>query len=205
MECNIVLAGLIFETNLGDRAIFETSRFLLKKSLEKQGKTNVAVREMDLMGRSQGGDSLRRRLRRSFKWRLIHKLCKCVHFFCEDVFERNENREEYQITLRQIQEIADKNTKAIIFSGGGIIKYKYQFFYLYIDALTYYAEKHNIPVMISAAGIEGFDASDKKCQRLVRALNRSCVKMITTRDDIDLLKKSYRKGSWLAARWPCRA
>lgn len=83
------------------------------------------------------------------------------------------------------------NYNLLIFVGGGIIKYKYQKFYDYIDKITNLAEKHHILVLFHAVGVEGYDNSDIKCMQLKNALNRSCVKSITVRDDIETLNKYY--------------
>lgn len=79
----------------------------------------------------------------------------------------------------------------LIFVGGGIIKYRYQKFYDYIDKITAIAELHNIPVLFHAVGVEGYDSSNVNCIQLKNALNRSCVKSITVRDDIQTLKNCY--------------
>ena len=47
------------------------------------------------------------------------------------------------------------------------------------------SQSKNIPVMLSAVGVEGYDVGFKECLRLKKALNLDCVKTITTRDDID--------------------
>ncbi|MDD7402617.1 MAG: polysaccharide pyruvyl transferase family protein [Butyribacter sp.] len=82
----------------------------------------------------------------------------------------------------------------LIFVGGGIIKYKYQEFYEYIDKITEIADAHNIPVLFNAVGVEGYDASNPKCMQLKKAINRSCVKSITVRDDYDTLRDCYMEN-----------
>src|SRR5699024_2663748 len=49
----------------------------------------------------------------------------------------------------------------------------------------------NIPLIINAAGVEGYDEDDARCQLLKDSLNRSIVKSITTRDDIETLNNKY--------------
>ncbi len=44
------------------------------------------------------------------------------------------NKNQQMQVLRQ--SIIDKNVAAVIFAGGGIIKYKYQKFYIFIDAFV---------------------------------------------------------------------
>ena len=84
-----------------------------------------------------------------------------------------------------------KDNSCIIFVGGGIVKYVYEKFEIYIDQITKYAEDNSIPVMFNAVGIEGFDGNNESCIVLKNALNRECVKMITVRDDLDTLLDKY--------------
>jgi len=84
-----------------------------------------------------------------------------------------------------------ENMDLVIFTGGGIIKYKYQKFYRYIDEITNLAQQKGVPVIFNAVGVEGFDENNDNCMRLRHAINRACVKQITTRDDIDLLREKY--------------
>lgn len=84
-----------------------------------------------------------------------------------------------------------KYADAVIFAGGGVVKYKNELFYKHIYDITAEAEKYGVPVFLNAVGVEGFDGSDERCKMLAEALNRSCVKGITVRDDCELLKKSY--------------
>ena len=72
-----------------------------------------------------------------------------------------------------------------------LFKYKYQKIYIFIDAFVKIAEKMKIPVMFSGVGIEGYDCKDKRCNLLEKSLNCTCVKTISTRDDIYILKQKY--------------
>ena len=108
--------------------------------------------------------------------------------------------ESRQICYKVCRAHIDSNTMAVIFAGGGIIKYKYQFFHHYIDTITRYAEKIGVPVMISGAGVEGYDEKNTDCQLLKKALNRNCVKYITTRDDIDTLAHCFCTNKQIIAK-----
>lgn len=77
----------------------------------------------------------------------------------------------------------------IVFVGGGMLKYKYQNCYQYINYVTKMVNKINIPVYLNAVGVEGIDLKNPKCKLLKKAINRNCVKVVTTRDDIETLKK----------------
>lgn len=99
----------------------------------------------------------------------------CVHRY-------NLFSEDYEMVAR-----AD----IIIFSGGGIIKYKSERFYYYIAKIIDVANKHAIPVYFNGVGIEGYDSENENCKMLRSALNCPCVKGISVRDDIDTLKGCY--------------
>ena len=53
------------------------------------------------------------------------------------------------------------------------------------------ARKRNIPIMMNGVGIEGYSEKDIRCQRLKKAINQDCFKVITTRDDIETLRDNY--------------
>lgn len=97
--------------------------------------------------------------------------------------------EELDMMEEQYEALPDYDM--LVFAGGGIIKYQYQKFYQYINDITRIADENNIPVLMAGVGVEGYDESNENCQNLKKALNRSCVKSITTRDDIDCLEQCY--------------
>lgn len=80
---------------------------------------------------------------------------------------------------------------AIIFAGGGLIKFRQEHFYENVIHILEEADTLQIPVFLNAVGVEGYDEEDERCQRLKAALQLACVKGITCRDDIDTLQKDY--------------
>ena len=88
-----------------------------------------------------------------------------------------------------------KNSDLIIFGGAPLFNYDHQVFYERTAITLEIAEKFSIPVLFSAIGIEGYDENNPKCQRLKKTLNFSCVKQITTRDDIDSLRRFIENQS----------
>lgn len=114
---------------------------------------------------------------------------KALPFFSKEnyvIHRYNIKSEDYEMLAR-----AD----LIIFAGGGIIKYKYEHFHVYIPSILECAEKNNIPVYFNGVGIEGYDNNNENCQRLKIALNYSCVKGISVRDDLDTLRTKYLESS----------
>jgi polysaccharide pyruvyl transferase WcaK-like protein len=84
-----------------------------------------------------------------------------------------------------------KDLDAVVFTGGGFIKYKTQGLNFIDELILDAARKRDIPVMMNAVGVEGYSETDIRCQRLKRALNSDNVRVITTRDDIDTLNDRY--------------
>jgi polysaccharide pyruvyl transferase WcaK-like protein len=84
-----------------------------------------------------------------------------------------------------------KNLDGLIFSGGGFIKFRTQGLNYLDEQILKIAQKRNIPVMMSAVGIEHYDEKDLRCRRLKKVLNLPVVKIITTRDDIKTLNENY--------------
>lgn len=91
----------------------------------------------------------------------------------------------------------------IIFGGGGLIKFHQQNFHFYVDDITEYAEKANIPVLLNAQGIEGYDEDNPECQLLKNALNRNCVKYVSTRDDFAMLRNCYISNPNIIVKGVC--
>ena len=102
---------------------------------------------------------------------------KCIEIF------------DYDIASRDVGQI--KYMDAIIFCGGGIIKYLYEDFDIHIIKILNEADKLGVPVYLNTVGVEGYSLSNNRCQNLKKVLNYSCVKMISVRDDFYLLKKNY--------------
>lgn len=191
---NIVLVGLQYDNNLGDQAIFRCTKQMLADCLQELHISDLEIREMDMTGRR--GVEYNPTLAQipfSFLRKIIRRAARVFHL--KRLSAALISYECRQAALIQCGQLCDENTKAILFAGGGIIKFKYQNFHDYIASVIRYAEKRDISVMISAAGVEGFDAEDSACRRLKAALNSRCVKCITTRDDIQTLSEKYCCGN----------
>lgn len=82
----------------------------------------------------------------------------------------------------------------VIFGGAPLFNYKYQRFYLRTIKTLELAQEYNVPVLFSSIGVESFDPENAKSVQLKEALALACVRQITTRDDIDSLRK-YVEGA----------
>lgn len=95
----------------------------------------------------------------------------------------------YSIFSKDIGQV--KYVDAIIFAGGGIIKFEHEEFWSLLHDIIFEAQKWEVPVFLNAVGVEGYLDSDERCQELKRAINLECVKCISVRDDMDTLQKRY--------------
>ena len=184
MSRNIVLAGLQYDNNLGDQAIYMCAYKMLQSLLIDHGICDTEIRKVDLTGRYAKNKN---KLNRPFRY--LKKLYRKLGY--KSGLESLPVKEARYVCSRQAAKYIDSDTVAVIFAGGGIVKYKYQQFHIYIDEFTKRADKLGVPVMLNAVGVEGYDADDPECMLLKRALNRDCVKYISTRDDIELLSDKY--------------
>lgn len=82
-----------------------------------------------------------------------------------------------------------KKNSYVIFAGGGIIKFSREYLWNPVYSITTYCQRKKIPVFFNATGVEGYDDKNFYSQLLKYSLNKPCVKKITTRDDINSLKK----------------
>lgn len=100
---------------------------------------------------------------------------------------------DYAINTEDLGQI--KFVDAIIFAGGGLVKFRQEVLYRQVSEIIMEAQKHNVPVYLNAVGVEGYDVEDQRCRKLEIALNQSCVKMISVRDDLVCLKEKYMHNS----------
>lgn len=100
-------------------------------------------------------------------------------------------------TLLEGARKAISSADVLIFGGAPLFNYSYQNFYLRTIRTLELAEEYGVPVLFSSIGVEPYDEDNKKSQALKQALELSCVRQITTRDDIDSVRK-YAKGTDVA-------
>ena len=84
---------------------------------------------------------------------------------------------------------AISNADLIIFGGAPLFNYKYQSFYRRTITTLELANEYNVPVIFSSIGVESYDPDNPKSQALKAALELPCVRQITTRDDLESLRK----------------
>ena len=120
-------------------------------------------------------------------------IAECAKFFVQEALHdaqiSNYMIHEYNMYQRDMEYI--RNADVIIFAGGGLIKYKREYFYQYVPEIINIAQENDIPVFINCTGVEGYDENDKRCRQLKTAINCACVKGVTVRDDYATFKNNY--------------
>ena len=174
----ICFVGLYEDRNFGDPIIADCTEWLYKNEL---GSQDVSIKRICL-------DYVEKHP--SFIERLKNKVGQKLH---NDYVDQN-NEEQlidkyYKYFRKQFRDI-----DVVILVGGGLIKYTYQSFSASISGLLKAAQSYNKKVIFNSVGIEGFDADNRRCLRLKEMLHLSCVKAISTRDDITKLCNSYFDG-----------
>ena len=175
---NIILVGLIYDANLGDQAIYESTRHMVEETAARHG-MHLCIKGIDLYGRSRPDGGGRKG---SAAGRAVRRLARHI-WHGEGICDK---------VLKECRKKMGKETRAVIFVGGGLLKFEHQFLAPPVRAVLQYAHSLDIPVMLSAVGVEGFDEGNAECLALRDALNLGNVRMVTTRDDLELLR-----GKWL--------
>ncbi|MCG7334342.1 polysaccharide pyruvyl transferase family protein [Sporosarcina sp. ACRSM] len=185
MKKKIALVGLNNFNNMGDQVIAETTQYLVRKNGDGFVETFfVDIAPYDSFCKIHLPTRLKCfNLLKTLESLKFIKKSKTVFYYVQYF--------AWWIKLYQYYKEQLEHADAIIFSGGGFIKFKTQELNYLVDMITKIAKKKGIPVMLNAVGVEGYDSEDPRCQKLKKAINRSCVKVITTRDNLYLLNEKY--------------
>ena len=181
--------------NLGDVVIHDTTKYLITDILKKQN-IDFEIKSYDI------GDKYLDTINITKKRESINNIRKKYIKFLKK-FKRKSLKIKKKISIQNWKltkhHIFIKNRvlnkfhdiDLIIFAGGGLIKYHQQEFHFIINDITKYATKKKIPVIFNAVGVEGYEEENPECMILKEAINRKCVKYISTRDDLKLLQNKY--------------
>lgn len=182
----IAVVGLYSIKNVGDNILCDAAQYLIKEC-----EPDVQFVEVDVNPKNA----------KSYKGfnKLRYFLARGMIFLSGKIFSyENHSRFRYYYEYLmwwlkingQFREKL-KGVDAIVFCGGGFLKFRTQGLNYYVEQIVRIAEKNHIPIMMNGVGIEGYDEHDIRCQRLKRMINKNCMKVITTRDDIDTLQNHY--------------
>lgn len=181
----IAVVGLYDIKNAGDNILCDATQYLIR-NLEG----SVEIVEVDVNPRIKSYKGFDR-----IPLKIARMMQKAdPHLFTYENSSKFRYNYEYlmwylKINKRFRQQLS--GVDAIVFAGGGFLKFRTQGLNYYVEQIVKIAEKNNIPIMMNGVGIEGYDEKDIRCQRLKRAINKPVMKVITTRDDIDTLRDLY--------------
>lgn len=185
----ISVVGMPNTNNFGDPILLENTVSLIKSVVPDE---NINIVDLELGGLSD---------QRRFFYKLTRKVLSIF---------LNKKSLKYYKYLIYIQKVVLKNfyikklerSKVIIFAGGGLIKYSYQEVGMRVALIVEIAKELNIPVMLNAAGVEGYNGKHPTAVYLKDAINNGTVKVITTRDDLKTLTDNYLEtNSNIRAAW----
>ncbi len=188
---NLVLLGLQDSGNLGDTLVCACTERIIEGILRKLGIGDVGLVSCDMYGAEC--------------YAALDAFAARKEELTQDEIRRLRKETVVSSARERARSVISDDTAAVIFFGGGIIKYGHSLKLGYcMEPYLRRAEERNVPVMISAAGVDGYDPGDEECGVFAEILNLPCVRTITVRDDIDLLKKAYVSSPEIRVRKvPC--
>lgn len=182
----IAVVGLYSIPNMGDRILCEATAYLIKSI---SSDAEIVALDACPVKRSffHGADNIKYRVSRKLE---IHGRKK---FTYEDgsEYRYKYERRYWRLRLYSYYKRTLKDVDAIVFAGGGFVKFRTQGLNYYVEMVADIAAKNNIPIMMNGIGIEGYDDSDARCRHLKEYLNSGLFKVITTRDDLKILTEDY--------------
>lgn len=175
----IYFAGLYDDDNLGDPVIAHCAESLYLRNLPK-GTYEVGHISLNHFCFHPASAF-------TMKWLSIsQKLPAWANRISEHLILR-----EYERYFTKILKDAD----IVIAVGGGLIEFTGGRFADGLYSIAKACSKYNIPFIITATGVEGYDASNSRCVELKKMLHLPSLKHISTRDDIKTLIDSYYDGN----------
>lgn len=186
MTLKVAVLGLTSNKNIGDYLLVESTKYLLRNYSETLRIKDVDVDPRDLkdyQGLAFLGLKIHSAMRKAES--AVFKLVKSpyLRYLYQYAYWYFRLNSHFKKTLTGVD--------AIIFSGGGFIKFRTQGLNYLDEQILKIARKRQIPVMMNAVGVEGYDENDVRCKNLKKALNFENVRVITTRDDVDTLAGHY--------------
>jgi len=173
------IAGLISETNFGDRVIAECAKWLYEGPITTKYKTSVEWVSCDL--------DLNKIALRHGKVNQLWQWCRNKLFSTHRRYAAKVVL--LAVALAYIPKV--RYCKVGIVAGGGLVHYKYLNCAYGLCAFVIACKLCRVPVIVNAVGVEGFDVENIKCQLLSWCLKFSHVIALSTRDDIETLRDKY--------------
>lgn len=121
-----------------------------------------------------------------------NRLRKCIFVFCRKASHHSQwplwNNVRVCMAARGYDSLL-KDADWGIAAGGGVIHYRTHDSWIGVCAFIKACHKRNIPLVLNAVGVEGFERNNHRCRLLSRYLCFENVKYISTRDDFSTLQQ----------------
>ncbi|WP_273976864.1 polysaccharide pyruvyl transferase family protein [Vibrio parahaemolyticus] len=176
----LVMVGYTHDTNLGDQVIADSAEYLIKKNIIDN---EFSVERFNLNYSNEFNSF--KKLKRKVINKILSRLSSSSSFDYKVGCYKRDYKNKFN------------DASAIVFAGGGMIKFKYQDCWAHISALVDTVANKPCLIFFNAVGVEGYDQSNYKCRLLKESLNHSAIKMVTTRDDLSLLNDGYIENGYI--------
>ena len=195
MSYKIALVGLLYDDNLGDPLMVECVERIYK-NIAKNKSVDVTFKHVDLYGKKSEDQIFKRSKIQNITtipYRMAKKITKKhlekMYLFFERKLYEIDKSQEQKVKNYYYENLNDCDMVVIV--GGALIKFRYnRDFYNPLSTLVKVAEDLKVDVVFNSVGIEnGYNESFATCKIVKSFLNSKSVKLITTRDDFETLKK----------------
>lgn len=177
----IVFFGLYNELNYGDPILAKCTEWLCLQNRNYSNVSRIAIDQLSY---------------NFFEKNLVRVISRIP---LKDI----RNRVLLFLNYRNLKKVYQKELRQAsiaVVVGGGLIKFRNQFFGASLAALLDVANDVDVPVVFNSVGVEGYDGS-WQCQFLKKMLQKKSLKYISTRDDLPLLSEMYFNG---CPQIPCK-
>lgn len=198
MNLKIALAGLLYEKSSGDRLLIECTKYLCRKKFGN----DIKFSEIDFYGRkkipeyNQNKNNSIKPVNTSAETKILNFASRYnINYIKNVIYKRQYNKflnsDGTKIYMKKYFDEQLENVDIIIFLGGGTIKYDVRVdFGKYYRRIANAAKEKNIPIVVFCAGIESkYNSYDGRCVFFSKTLSDDIFKIISTRDDINELRK----------------
>jgi polysaccharide pyruvyl transferase WcaK-like protein len=197
----IVLTGTYFEQSHGDALLFDCVKYVFT-NIAQQKNLDIEFEICDLFAKTSipkaSNHSLLKKSKSFFNIKGRIKRIIKTHTPSGLLYPLLKNNYNKKLFLTDYYFEKFKGSDMIVIAGGGLLKYNIRANFAPIfTSVIQTAQKLNIPVVINAIGIEGRHCKKDLDYLFMRdALNNPIVKMVTTRDRIDVLDSYFIKNKY---------
>lgn len=204
----IAVCGLIRSDNLGEKFISDSLSWIVADELKKHNREDLPIFiETDISARtdiiSDYEKSIENKQRNFYGYKISGLPLDRFYNLLRKVAKKFKNKHikntifrlrsliwKYGSNFRKrhltYYETKFKDADLILIDGAGLLEYSSNEYQEPLNLITEYAQKHGIPVVFNAIGRAGeFDPDDYRCQVLMKAFQRDCVKYVSARDSVE--------------------